>query len=80
MRAFAGNGEAIELAGEADRKVADVDHLLDLAVTLRQDFPGLDGDETAEFGLGGAQLLAKKADELSTSGRRKRPPREERFF
>jgi hypothetical protein len=72
--------DALELAGEPDRKVADVDHLLDLTVTLGQDFPGLDGDETAELGLAGAQLLAKNPDELSTPGRRKRPPRAERFF
>ena len=80
VRAFAGDSEAIELTGETYCKVADVDHLLDLAVTLGQDFPGFDRDEAAEPGFGSAQLLAKNPDELATSRRRKRPPREERFF
>ena len=80
VRTFAGDGEAIELTGETDSKVADVDHLLDLAVTLGQDFPGFDGDEAAELGFGCTQLLAKNPDELATSRRRKRPPREERFL
>src|SRR5207302_6744439 len=80
MRTFAGDGEAIELAGEPDREVADVDHLLDLAVTLGQDFPGFDGDEAAELGFGCAQLPAENPDELATSGCRDRPPREERLL
>jgi hypothetical protein len=34
VRTFAGDGKAVELTREADGKVADVDHLLHLAVPL----------------------------------------------
>ena len=78
VRTFAGNGETIELAGETDREVADVDHLLNLAETLRHDLAYLDGDELAERGLGGAQLFSENPNELSTSGCRERSPHQER--
>jgi hypothetical protein len=77
VRAFAGNGETMELAGETDCKVADVDHLLDLAEALGQDFASFDGDEMAESGLRGTQLLAENPNELPAPGRRKRSPCQE---
>ncbi len=66
---LAGDGEAVELAGETGCEVADVDHLLDLALSLRRDFPGLDGDEVAKRGLGAAQFIAKNSDELAAPRR-----------
>ena len=72
-----GDGEAVELAREADREVADVDHLLDLAEALRQRLAGLERDQQAEVGLRGAQLLAEQADELAAPRRRDRAPGQE---
>lgn len=39
--------EPIELARETDREVADIDHLLHLAVSLGADFAHLEGDQVA---------------------------------
>jgi len=53
-RTFCGDRQAVKLAGEADREVADVDHFLHFAETLGADLAGLDGDQAAEVVLGGA--------------------------
>ena len=67
---LAGDGKAVELAGETDCEVADIDHLLDLALPLRQDFPGLNGDEAAKRDLGVAQFITKNSDEFAAPWRR----------
>ena len=77
-RPLRGDGEAVELAREADGEVADVDHLLHLALALLQDLAGLDGDELAERRLGRAQLLAEQADQLAAPRRRHLAPGLER--
>ena len=41
---LAGDRQAVQLPGEADGEVADVDHLLDLAAALGADLAGLDRD------------------------------------
>ena len=41
-RALRGDGQAVELAGQPDREVADVDHLLHLAERLGADLAGLE--------------------------------------
>ena len=46
--AFGGDGASVELAGQADREVADVDHLLDLAERLGADLARLDGDQIGQ--------------------------------
>jgi len=68
------DGAAIELARQSDREVADVDHLLDFAEALRDDFAGLDGHEPAEVALGGAQFLCEDAHELPATRRRNGAP------
>ena len=72
--ALGGDGEAVQLAGQADGEVADVDHLLHLAEALGADLAGLDGDQGAEVVLVFAQQLAELADELAAHGGRDRPP------
>ncbi len=79
-RPFAGNGEAIELAGEADREIADVDHFLDFAKAFGADLAGLDGDQFTERSLGGAQFLAEQPDEFPAPRRGGRSPRQESSF
>ena len=68
--AFAGDGEAVKLARETDREIADVDHLLHFAEALLQDLAGFEADETAERVLVGAQLFAQQAHELAAARRR----------
>ena len=45
---LAGDRQAVQLAGQADGEVADVDHLLDLAEALGADLAGLDRHQRAE--------------------------------
>ena len=89
-RALRRDRAAVELAGEADREVADVDHLLHLAEPLLRDLPDLERHERAERLLLAAQLLAEQAHELAavrpgevaprrrTRRRRARSPRRSR--
>ena len=76
---LAGDGQAIELARQADREVADVDHLLDLAEALLDDLAGFERDQPRERLLGGAQLLAKQPHQLAPARRRNGPPFDECF-
>ena len=62
-----GDREAVELARQADREVADVDHLLHFAEALRHDLAGLERDQRAE------RLLA--AARSSSPSRRTSSPR-----
>ena len=60
-----GDGQAVQLARQADGEVADVDHLLDLAEALGDDLAGLDGHQRAEIVLVLAQQLAQLAHECA---------------
>src|SRR4029079_11268272 len=64
-RALGGDRESVELAREAYREVADVDHLLHFAEALLQALAGLDAHEASQRGLGRAQLLAQQAHHLA---------------
>ena len=59
LEPLAGDGQAMKLAREADRKIADIDHLLDLAEPLGQHLADFDADQLPEIALVGAQLLAE---------------------
>ena len=63
------HGEAIELAGKAHGKIADVDHLLDFAETLDPNLPHFQGDEFAQRLLIFAQQVPQVADHLAALGR-----------
>mmetsp|Transcript_23198 Transcript_23198/g.54798 ORF Transcript_23198/g.54798 Transcript_23198/m.54798 type:complete len:339 (+) Transcript_23198:3232-4248(+) len=63
--ALAGDRQAVQLARQADRELADVDHFLDFAQAFARDLAGLDGHQLRELGLVGAQLLAEQAHELA---------------
>src|SRR5262249_11769621 len=64
-RPLRGDGEAVELAREAAREVADVEHRLDLAAAFLEDLAVLEGDEPAEIVLRPPELLTQKPDELA---------------
>ena len=64
--AFRYNREAVELARQPNRKIADVDHLLHFAQSFLQDLAALDRDETAERRLRTSQLLAETTHEFAT--------------
>ena len=61
---------AVELAGQADREVADVDHLLDLAERLGVDLAGLDGDEVGQVVLVLASAARPALDQLAADAAR----------
>src|SRR6266702_2816739 len=71
------DGQAIELTRQAHREVADVDHLLDFAESLRRDLADFDRNELAEGLLVGSQFFAKKPDEFAALGGRNQTPFEE---
>ena len=52
---------AVELAGEADREVADVDHLLDLPAGLGGDLADLEADQGGQVVLVLGEQLARAA-------------------
>ena len=76
-RPLGGDGQAVDLARQADREIADVDHLLDFAEPFGRDLAGLDRDQPAELGLGLAQLFAEQPDQLAALRRRHMAPFEE---
>ncbi len=65
VRPLGGDGQPVELPGEADGEIADVDHLLDLAQALGQDLAGLQRDQLAERRLVRAQLQAEQAHQFA---------------
>ena len=75
---LAGNREAVQLARQPDRKVADVDHLLHLAEALGHDLPGFQRHHLREQRLCLPQFLAEQPDELAAPRRRNPPPGVER--
>ena len=71
------HGAAVELPGQADREVADVDHLLDLAAGLGGDLADLEADQRGQVVLVLGEQLAEPLDQGSAGGRRDRAPLEE---
>ena len=65
-----GHRLAIELPGQSDRELADVDHLLDLAECLRDNLSGLDGHQFGEILLVLRQQLAETGHQCTAHGRR----------
>ena len=66
--AFGGDGQAVELAGEACGEVADVDHFLDFAEGFLFYFADFEGDEVGEVGFAFAEFEAEAADEFAALG------------
>ena len=65
---LAGDGEAVKLPRQADREVADIDHLLDFAEALLEDFPALECHQSGQRLLGSAQLFSEEPDQLAAPG------------
>ncbi|MNL17667.1 hypothetical protein D3C87_1387710 [compost metagenome] len=65
--AFGGDGEAVKLAGQTDREIANIDHLLHFAETFGRDLARFQRDEPTEICLEGAQFFAQKADQFATA-------------
>ena len=59
LRPFGRDGQAIEHARQADREVADIDHLLHFAFAFGDNLAGLERDELAEVVLQFAQSVAE---------------------
>jgi hypothetical protein len=78
-RAFRGDREPEQLPRQANREVADVDHLLDLAESLGADLAGLDRHQRPEVGLVFTQQAAQLADEQAADRGRHLAPRLEGF-
>ena len=80
IRPLTGDGEAVKLARQTDREIADVDHFLHLAMAFRDDLACFDGNQTAECILGGAQILAEQANQFAALRWRDLAPFPERGF
>ena len=62
-----GDRQPEQLARQADRIIANIDHFLHFAQALGDDLSGLQRHQTAQIGLAGAQFLAQQADEFTTA-------------
>jgi hypothetical protein len=69
----------VELPGEADGELADVDHLLDLSEGLGGDLADLQADQGAEILLVLPEQLTEAAHEPAPDRRGDRPPGPERL-
>ena len=76
-RALGGDAEAVQLARESDREVADVNHLLHFTQCLGADLAGLDLHESREIVLVPAEFFAEEADHLATARSGNITPRRE---
>ena len=68
LRAFGGDGEAVELARETNGEITNINHLLHFTLAFGDDFAGFEADEGSEFHLGLAQGVAELADEFAAFG------------
>ena len=75
--ALACERQAVELTRQSHGEIADVDHLLDLALTLGFDLAHLERDQRAECLFLLAQLVAELTNDLATMRRRDLSPHEE---
>src|SRR4029453_13252451 len=73
-RTPAGNGQAIELAGKTDGKIANINHFLHFAATFGSDLAGLYHHQATQLILGGTQLLPQEPDEFAAARRRNQAP------
>ena len=60
----------MQLAGETDGKVADIDHLLHFTRRFRRDLAGFKRHKGCKIFFRAAQFLAKQSDEFAASRRR----------
>src|SRR6185369_4565414 len=74
LRTLAGDSEAVELARQAHREVADVDHLLHFAERFLDDLGVFQRDDSGQPFLRGPQLLAEEPHKLAPARRWYRPP------
>src|SRR5437660_3942295 len=79
IRPLAGDRQPMKLPRQADREVAHVDHLLDLALPLRADLARLQGDEPTQLALLLAESLPEQTDDLTPTRGRHPPPALERL-
>ena len=77
-RPLRSDGEAVELTRQTDGEIADVDHLLYFAFTLRLDLPHLECHQGAEWFLVFAEQVPEFADVVTPLGCGKHPPSLER--
>ena len=78
VRPLRRDGEPAELARQANGEVANVDHFLDLAEALGEDFAGFERHQLAERRLVRAQLQAEQAHQLAALRRRHIAPLQKR--
>ena len=79
-RALRSNGQAKQLAGLTNRKVANVDHLLNFAQAFRKNFATLPGDQLAKRLFVLTQLFAKQTNQFTTPRGWNTFPGEKGFF
>ncbi len=77
-RPLGGDGLAVQLPGQADGELADVDHLLHLAERLGGDLARLDGDQRREIRLVLDQEFTEPGHQRAAHGSGRGAPRRER--
>ncbi|MCY1416751.1 hypothetical protein D9M71_322670 [compost metagenome] len=79
-RTLGGDGQAVQLTGQADGEVADVDHFLNFTQAFLGDLAGLPGHQLAEVGLVFAQHFTELTHQLTTARCRNLAPQFERMI
>ena len=64
--ALTGDGQPMQLPRQPDGEVADIDHLLHLALGLGQRLAALDGDEAGKIVLVLAKRIAEQAHQFTS--------------
>jgi len=77
LRALRVHRQAVELTGETDGEVEDVDHLLHFAMSFGPDLPHLEADQVAQRLLDLPQQVAEISQELAPPRGRGGAPIEE---
>ena len=67
---FRSHGPSVQLPGETDGEITDVDHLLDLSQRFGVDLSGLHRHQCRKRRFVSAQRIAKRPDDFSASRRR----------
>ncbi|MNF42980.1 hypothetical protein D3C84_240500 [compost metagenome] len=79
-RTLGGDGQAVQLTGQADGEVADVDHFLNFTQAFLGDLAGLPGHQLAEVGLVFPQDVTQLPHQLATARCRNLAPQFERMI
>ena len=79
-RTLGSDGQTVQLTGQADGEIADVDHFLNFTQAFLSDLAGLPRHQLTEIGLVFTQDVAQLTHQFATARRRNLAPQLERMI